>query len=220
MLYIVGLGLSDERDITVKGLEAVKSCERVYLEAYTSILMVDKQRLEEFYGKEVIIAHRETVESGSDEILHDADHVNVAFLVVGDPYGATTHTDLVIRARERGIAVKTIHNASIMNAVGATGLQLYNFGQTVSIVFFTDDWRPDSFYDRVAENAALGLHTLCLLDIKVREQTIENLMRGRQIFEPPRYMSVSLAAQQLLEVETARAAGVCGENALAVGVAR
>ncbi|KAJ2239794.1 diphthine synthase, partial [Coemansia sp. RSA 475] len=69
-------------------------------------------------------------------------------------------------------------------------------------------------------NAALGLHTLCLLDIKVREQTIENLMRGRQIFEPPRYMSVSLAAQQLLEVETARAAGVCGENALAVGVAR
>ncbi|KAJ2819564.1 diphthine synthase [Coemansia erecta] len=220
MLYIVGLGLSDERDITVKGLEAVKSCERVYLEAYTSILMVDKQRLEEFYGKEVTVAHRETVESGSDEILRDADRVNVAFLVVGDPYGATTHTDLVIRARERGIAVKTIHNASIMNAVGATGLQLYNFGQTVSIVFFTDDWRPDSFYDRVAENAALGLHTLCLLDIKVREQTIENLMRGRQVFEPPRYMPVSLAAQQLLEVEATRKAGVCRDDVLAVGVAR
>jgi diphthine methyl ester synthase len=43
MLFIVGLGLSDEKDITVKGLEAVKSCTRVYLEAYTSILMVLSQ---------------------------------------------------------------------------------------------------------------------------------------------------------------------------------
>ena len=76
---------------------------------------------------------------------------------------ATTHTDLVIRARELGIPVQVIHNASIMNAAGACGLQLYNFGQTISIVFFTDTWRPDSFYDRVAENKAIGLHTLCLL---------------------------------------------------------
>ncbi|KAJ1735498.1 diphthine synthase [Coemansia biformis] len=220
MLFIIGLGLADERDITVKGLDAVRSSERVYLEAYTSVLMVDKQRLEEFYGKEVVVAHRETVESESDEILKDADKVNVSFLVVGDPYGATTHTDLVLRARERGIPVQTIHNASIMNAVGATGLQLYNFGQTVSIVFFTDNWRPDSFYERIAENAGLGLHTLCLLDIKVREQTIENLMRGRQVFEPPRYMSVSLAAQQLLEVEAGRKGGACAEDTLAVGVAR
>lgn len=76
---------------------------------------------------------------------------------------ATTHTDLVIRARELGIPVQVIHNASIMNAAGACGLQLYNFGQTISIVFFTDTWRPDSFYDRVAENKQFGLHTLCLL---------------------------------------------------------
>jgi diphthamide biosynthesis methyltransferase len=45
MLYVIGLGLSDEKDITVRGLEAVKSCERVYLEAYTSILMVDSAKL-------------------------------------------------------------------------------------------------------------------------------------------------------------------------------
>jgi diphthine synthase len=42
MLYLIGLGLSDETDITVKGLEIVKKCSRVYLEAYTSILLVDK----------------------------------------------------------------------------------------------------------------------------------------------------------------------------------
>jgi len=90
---------------------------------------------------------------------------------------ATTHTDLIIRARELSIPIQTIHNASIMNAVGACGLQLYNFGQTISIPFFTDNWRPDSFYDRIKENRNLGLHTLCLLDIKVKEQSIENLAR-------------------------------------------
>lgn len=45
MLYLVGLGLADETDITVKGLEIVKKADRVYLEAYTSILIVDKQTL-------------------------------------------------------------------------------------------------------------------------------------------------------------------------------
>lgn len=45
MLYLVGLGLADETDITVKGLEAVKKAERVYLEAYTSILLVEKEKL-------------------------------------------------------------------------------------------------------------------------------------------------------------------------------
>ena len=50
MLYLVGLGLADETDITVKGLEIVKKAERVYLEAYTSILLVDTQKLVRGHG--------------------------------------------------------------------------------------------------------------------------------------------------------------------------
>lgn len=76
--------------------------------------------------------------------------------------------DLVVRAKQRGIPVTSIHNASIMNAVGCCGLQLYRFGQTITIPFFTETWKPDSFYDKIAENKKLGLHTMCLLDIKVR----------------------------------------------------
>ena len=45
MLYIVGLGLADEKDISVKGLEVVRKADRVYLEAYTAILLVNKERL-------------------------------------------------------------------------------------------------------------------------------------------------------------------------------
>lgn len=45
MLYLIGLGLADEKDITVKGLEIVKKAERVYLEAYTAVLLVGKEAL-------------------------------------------------------------------------------------------------------------------------------------------------------------------------------
>ncbi|KAM3077084.1 diphthine synthase [Clarireedia jacksonii] len=224
MLYLIGLGLSDETDITVKGLETVKKCARVYLEAYTSILLVDKSVLENYYGREVIIADREMVESASDDILADAQNVDVAFLVVGDPFGATTHTDLVLRARSLNIPISTIPNASIMSAIGATGLQLYNFGQTVSMVFFTDSWKPASFYDRIRENRTIGLHTLILLDIKVKEQSLENMARGRKIYEPPRYMTVGQCAAQMLEIEEIKSAdgegGVYGEESLCVGAAR
>ena len=118
-----------------------------------------------------------------------AKDADVAFLVVGDPFGATTHSDLVLRAREQDIPFKNVHNASIMNAIACTGLQLYNFGETVSIPFWTDSWKPDSFYQKILKNRECGYHTLCLLDIKVKEQSEENLCRGRKIYEPPRFMS-------------------------------
>jgi diphthine methyl ester synthase len=98
---------------------------------------------------------------------------------------------------------------------------LYNFGQTTSMVFFTDSWRPSSFYDRLAENASLGLHSLILLDIKVKEPDLVALARtGKTIYEPPRFMSAAQCARQMLEVEQDRKAGVCAEDRLAVGVAR
>lgn len=54
------------------------------------------------------------------------------------------------------------------------------------------------------ENRKIGLHTLLLLDIKVKEQSIENMARGRLIYEPPRYMDIATACQQLLEIEELR----------------
>jgi len=200
MLYLVGLGLGDAKDITVKGLEVVRKCQRVYLEHYTSILTCSKEDLEAFYGRQVILADRDLVEQGADEILHGAEDEDIALLVVGDPYGATTHLDLQLRAREQGIQTRAIHNASILNAVGACGLSLYKFGETVSVPFWEDNWEPDSFYDRILSNRRNGLHTLCLLDIKVKERSVENLIKGRDIFEPPRFMSTQQAIEQLIEI--------------------
>jgi diphthine synthase len=133
---------------------------------------------------------------------------------------ATTHHDLLLRAAEEGIRVETIHNASIMNAVAQTGLQLYQFGQTVSLCFFRDNWRPDSFYPKIAANTANNFHTLCLLDIKVKEQSFENMAKGVKVYEPPRYMSVTTAIEQLLEVEEKRKEKAYTADTLAFGVAR
>ncbi|ERN08094.1 hypothetical protein AMTR_s00284p00011000, partial [Amborella trichopoda] len=168
MLYIIGLGLGDEKDITLKGLEAVKKCERVYIEAYTSLLSFGLSSnglstLEELYGKPLIVADREMVEERVDDMLYEAREFDVAFLVVGDPFGATTHTDLVVRAKKLGVEVKVIHNASVVNAIGVCGLQLYRYGEIVSVPFFTETWRPDSFYEKICSNRLHGLHTLCLL---------------------------------------------------------
>jgi diphthine synthase len=79
---------------------------------------------EQFYGRSLIVADRDLIEQGANEILQDASLKDVALLVVGDPFGATTHTDLVLRARQANISCKIIHNASIMNAVGCCGLQV------------------------------------------------------------------------------------------------
>lgn len=45
MFYIVGVGLGDVKDITVRGLEIVQNAKRVYLESYTSILPENKLQL-------------------------------------------------------------------------------------------------------------------------------------------------------------------------------
>lgn len=225
MLYLVGMGLGDEKDITLRGLEIVRKCERVYLEAYTSLLSFGLSNnavstLEDLYGRPVILADREMVEQGMEQILEEACTSDVAFLVVGDPFGATTHSDLVVRARKMGVEVKVIHNASVMNAVGVCGLQLYRFGETISIPFFTETWKPDSFYDKIKANKQLGLHTLCLLDIRVKEPSMESLCRGKKDYEPPKFMTINTAIEQLLEIEEKRAESAYNEDTHCVGLVR
>jgi diphthine synthase len=204
VLYVVGLGLGDEKDITVRGLECVRSCSKLFLEHYTSILGIDVERLQEYYGVPIELSDRNMVESEAESIIGSAAKENVGFLVVGDPLCATTHTDLILRAKKQGIEVQVIHNASAMSASASSGLQLYQFGYCVSIPYFEDGWRPDSFYDRIKYNLGGGMHTLCLLDIKVKEPDYDAMARGKMKMLPPRFMTVNQAIAQLLEVEERR----------------
>jgi diphthine synthase len=195
------------------------------LEAYTSVLGVKAEKLEEFYGCKIHISDRYEVESGTDSMLDQAITGTVSFLVVGDPYCATTHTDLVLRARERGIQVRVFHNACIMSAAGCCGLHLYNYGRTISIPYFmegaTDDTKQTSYYDYLRFNDSGGLHTLCLLDIKVKEPNVEAARRGKVMYDPPRFMTVNQALEQLLECERISGQGVLDpDKTICVGLAR
>ncbi|CAK1583656.1 unnamed protein product [Parnassius mnemosyne] len=220
MFYLIGLGLGDAKDITVRGLEIIKQCDKVLLEGYTSILTVGKDVLEEFYQRPLIVADRELCESNIDDTLKEAKEKDVALLVVGDPLGATTHTDMLLRAKQFGVETQIIHNASIMNAVSCCGLQLYSFGETVSIPFWTDTWRPDSFFEKICENFSRNLHTLCLLDIKVKEPTEESLTKKVRQYMDPKFMTVQDAAKQLVQIiDNKPDTGIQRTN-IAVGLSR
>ncbi|MFH1839705.1 MAG: diphthine synthase [Nanoarchaeota archaeon] len=160
-LYFIGLGLNDEKDITLKGLEAIKKCKYIYLEYYTSILQTSITKLEKLYKKKITVADRDLVEKKADEMLEKAKKSNVAFLVIGDIFSATTHVDLLQRAREKKIKTEFIHNASITSAIGVVGLEVYKYGKITSIPFH----ETKTPMQVLNQNQKQGLHTLFLLDL-------------------------------------------------------
>ncbi|MCX8193815.1 MAG: diphthine synthase [Candidatus Pacearchaeota archaeon] len=164
MLYLIGLGL-DLKDISLKALEAIKKCSKLYLEIYTTFLPYKKAELEKTIGKKVAIAVRETVENKSREFVKEAKKRNVALLVYGDPLAATTHISLLQEAKKAKVNVKVLHNSSIFNAISETGLQLYKFGKTASIPKWHKSYEPTSFFDIVKDNLKINAHTLLLVDI-------------------------------------------------------
>ena len=165
VLYMIGIGLFNENDISVRGLSLVKGADVVYLEGYTSKLGCTIKDLENLYGQEIILADRELVEKQAEAtILKDAVDKKVAFLVIGDVFSATTHVDLMQRAKNRGIEVHIVHNASIISAIGVTGLEVYKFGKVVSIPF--DNSQLKSPVENFKKNFDNELHTLFLLDVQ------------------------------------------------------
>lgn len=164
MLYIIGLGL-DKKDLSLKAVGAIKKCKKIYLETYTSVPPYETKELEKLLKKKILEAGREEIENKADELLKEAKKSDMALLVSGDPLAATTHIDLMIRAKKEKIDVKIIHAPSVLTAIAETGLQLYKFGKTASIPKWQQSYEPESFYDIMIENLKIQAHTLLLLDI-------------------------------------------------------
>lgn len=166
-LAFVGLGLFDESDITLKGLEVARSASKVFAEFYTSALVgTTREVLERLIGKPIEVVDRAEFETGT-RILDAARKNPVALLVPGDPMSATTHVDLRLRAHAAGIPTRVVHGPSIATAAaGLLGLQSYKFGRTTSLPFPEPGFRPTSPLDAIAENRSRGLHTLVLLDLR------------------------------------------------------
>jgi diphthine synthase len=204
-LYLIGIGLSTEKDITVKGLEIVKNCNKIYLESYTSLLQCSIEDLEKFYGKKIILANREITEQGDEKIINEAKEQNIAFLIIGDVFSATTHMQLFKLAKEKNVNVEVINNASVINSVGITGLELYKFGKITSIPFIEDHPNLETPYNVYKENLSLGLHTLFLLDLKPEED---------------KFMTVNEALNVLETIEDRKKEDLINDNLLVIGCAR
>ncbi|OKY77848.1 MAG: Diphthamide biosynthesis methyltransferase DPH5 [Candidatus Methanohalarchaeum thermophilum] len=166
-LYFIGLGLYDEKSISVRGLEEAKDCDKLFAEFYTSKLMGSSLNdIENLIDSEIICLSRDKVER-SDLIVSEAEEAKVGFLVGGDPMISTTHVDLRLDAIDRDVDVRIIHGTSIYTAApGLAGLQNYKFGRSATLTFPRNDKYPRSAFNAVKENRGRGLHTLLFLDLE------------------------------------------------------
>lgn len=201
MLNLIGIGLSDEKDITLRGLDLIKKSKKIYLEDYTSILNVPINKLKTLYKKDIILANRKLIEENYSEILNDAEDKNISILIIGDVFSATTHIDLFLEAKKREIKVNVVNNASVLTAVGITGLQLYKFGKITSIPFH----ESKTCYDVLKFNLKNSLHTLFLLDLNP---------------EKKEYLKIKDAIKKLIESENKYKNKIFNEDVKCVACAR
>lgn len=170
-LWFIGLGLSDERGLSERALEALREADRVFAEEYTAVAPAGTlERLASRIGRPVERLDRPLLESERPILEALATFPRVALLVVGDPFAATTHVALRLAAERAGHPWRYLPNASILTAAaGFLGLMLYRFGRTVSFPFPAPGFAPTSPLEQVAANRTRGLHTLVLLDLRPEE---------------------------------------------------
>jgi len=163
MLYLIGLGIWDEGDLSLKGINLIRRADAIFIELYTGNWNGNLKKLEEMADKPIIQLSREQVES--DFLVKKAKNSDIALLVPGDPLTATTHIELINEAKKQGIPVKIIHSSSIYTAIAESGLQIYKFGRTTTLPKPEQGFEPKSPYNIIISNLAAGLHSLVLLDI-------------------------------------------------------
>lgn len=175
MLYLISLGLHDEKDISLRALETARKCSKLYLELYTTNMNTSTAKLSKLTGKPVQEIPRQGLENKSDQLLQEAKKQDIGILVGGDALSATTHISLLLEAKKSGIKTRVIHGSSILTAIGETGLSLYKFGRTVTLT----SPPQKSTLKAIEENKKSGLHTLILLDIGMTPSRALKLLSGK-----------------------------------------
>ncbi len=192
MLHLIGIGYKKEH-INFEMMEVIKNCDEVFLEYYTSFYQTSFEELEKFIGKKITIANRDLIETEiEDKIIGPAKKKSICLLVIGDPLVATTHTDLLLRAKDMEVETKLYNNVSIANFITRTGLQFYKFGKITSIPFFSEKFMPRTPYLVYLDNFKMGAHSLFLLDLNPSNDIA---YKGHS-----RYLEANKALQFLLDI--------------------
>ena len=181
-LTFVGLGLHDDKGMTLRALDEVIDADVIFAEEYTSALAKGSiENITEKTGKMIRRLTRSEVEDGA-AILDSCMSRRVALLVAGDPMTATTHIDLRLRAIKKGVRTQVIHGCSaLVAAPGLLGLQHYKFGRTTTLPFPEEGYSPTSPYEVIEENLSRGLHSLVLLDIDAENERYMTANEGMHL---------------------------------------
>ncbi len=172
MLYFIGVGLSIKH-LTLEAIDALRMVDKIYVDTYTNIVpdldIYEFKRITGFSG-EIVYARRNMLEGeGIKNIVLEARDRNIAILVPGDPFIATTHDAIRVEALRRGVKVVTINGLSIYSlAPSRTGLQAYRFGKTATLVY-PEAFKPYYTIETIYDNLERNLHSLILLDLRVEE---------------------------------------------------
>lgn len=186
-LYIIGTGLGNETSLSLKSIDILRSSDVVFIENYTSKSPLNLENLQNIIKQEIIKLDRTMIEV-KQEFINLAKTKTISLLVIGTPLFATTHTQILIDAKQQNVKYEIIHNSSILNVFGCFGLYSYNYGRTISIPYFTNV-KFYSFFDKIIANYKNKLHSLCLFDLNV---------------ELDFFMTPNLAINQILESENAK----------------
>ena len=163
MLWFVGLGISGFKSIPNEALDILSKADIVYLEQFTSpIGESDLVKIKNVTKGEFKPAKRWLVEDGN-EILQNAKKKKVVLLSYGDPYIATTHTELRTRAIKEKIKTFSIHaSSSLTSMIGECGLHFYKVGRIATIMSETKSLTTP--YYIIYKNIIEGNHTVLLLE--------------------------------------------------------
>jgi diphthine synthase len=186
MLYLIGLGVSDEKDISLKAVDTMEKCTKVYCEMFTSIWHGDLHKLEKMVGRKITLISREDVESTL--LVRESKTGTIGLLCPGDPLTATTHIELMIEAKKQNVPVEIVHSSSIYTAVAETGLQIYKFSRSTTLPKMTEKFKPESPIAIIKDNKKQGLHTLLLLDIGM---TAMEGLKTLQLFKMDKEMVIA-----------------------------
>ena len=186
------------KDLSALALEEIKEADELLLETYTSFIPKEySDFIAKQAGREPKQVRRKDLEDDLKHTVAMAKDKKVVILVPGDPLIATTHSIILNEAKAQGIKCEVVHAPSVFSiAIGESGLDVYKFGPTVTIPFWSDKYKPRSFIDSINKNLQNGQHTLVLLDIDQKNG------RPMRVSEAMEIMTHALSGKSAVNVET------------------
>ena len=192
-IIFIGLGSQPINSIPYGALSLLMKADSILIDIYTSPWREEFiSKLKAVIKREVKIATRSVLED-IESLIEKAKTEDIVIICLGDPFIATTHNMIRMRAVEKGVNVKVIYSSSFVNVLfGELGLHFYKLGFIGTIM----DIPPSSLvsiYEGVKNSLERNRHSILLLEYD---------------YERRKSLSPSVALRKMVEIERSMRAGL------------